>query len=113
MSVESCQPADSHMAVLCLEPYGGRNGTETPAAAVLRHRSRHWIADGVVAPPTTVPGGGSVAGTVSVGVGRHRDHDLAGLGTALLDVCHCLERLVEREGAVDDRAELPAVVEGA
>src|SRR5205085_2400155 len=55
----------------------------------------------------------TVTGTVSVVVGHHRDHDLAGLGTALLDVRHRLERLVEREGAVDDRAELPAVVEGA
>jgi hypothetical protein len=48
---------------------------------------------------------------LSVVAGPHRHHDLAGLGAALLDVRHRLKRPVEREGAIDDRSELPAVVE--
>src|SRR5436190_1496893 len=42
----------------------------------------------------------------------HGDDDLAGLRAALLDVLHGLERLVEREDAVDDGVDLPRVDEG-
>src|SRR3954453_2654793 len=41
-----------------------------------------------------------------------RDDDLAA-GAALLDVRQCLERLVEMERLVDERAEVAGVVEGA
>src|SRR4051794_21158243 len=46
------------------------------------------------------------------GASVERDDDLAG-GAALLDVGQRLEGLVEREGPVDDRAEVAGVVERA
>src|SRR6266480_3253448 len=44
---------------------------------------------------------------------RERHDDLAGLGVPLLDACHRLNGLIEREGPVDDGAEVPAVVQSA
>src|SRR5215207_6271 len=75
--------------------------TEQPRTAF---RARRLTAGGAVSLRECDP--------ISVVAGLNRDNNLAGLGAALLDVRHRLEHLVELECAVDDWAELSAVIEG-
>src|SRR4051812_15385343 len=105
------------MSVATPEPSMPSRLSRRPAVSMIRRRVTSLCSfpyrTTPCAPSEVLPRLAFDASTTILGILHHRDDDLARLRPSLLDMGDRLERPVEREGPVDDRAQFPLVVQGA